>query len=70
MEPTQRNPSNVGARIRELKKNSRGRRRGQAIEIFRRVFFEHVFALVTLFVSIFAELQLPSACLPKRKDRQ
>ena len=31
------------------------------------VICEHVFALVTLFVSIFAEIQLPSTCLPKRK---
>ena len=55
------------------KKNSRGRRRRQAVNIFRHNpcgFLEHVFASVTLFVSIFAEIQLPSACLPKRKDRR
>ena len=35
------------------------------------IFFEHVIVLVsTLFVSIVAEIQLPSARLPKRKDRR
>ena len=56
---------------RELKKNNRGRRRRQAKRIFPHnpcVFPEHVFALVTLFVSSFAEIQLPSVCIPERKD--
>ena len=57
--------------IKELKKNSRGRRRWQAIKLFREnpcFLSEHVVALVTLFVSILAEIQLRSACLPKPKD--
>ena len=58
---------------RELKKNSGGRRHRQGVKILRHnlcVFLRHVLALVPLFVSIFAEIQLPDACLPKRKDRR
>ena len=57
---------------RELKKNIRGRRRRQAVKIFRHnpcVFFSMYCFGYT--VSIFAEIHpLPSACLPKRKDRR
>ena len=31
-------------------------------------FLEPILALVILFVSIFAEILLPSVCLPKQKD--
>ena len=44
---------------RELEKNLRGRRRRQAVNIFRHnpcCFFEHVFALVTLFVQFYFRL--------------
>ena len=58
--------------VGSLSKRRRRRQRRQAVKIFRHnlCFSELVFALVPLFVSIFAELQLLSASLPKRKYRR
>ena len=64
-----------GEIVGSLSKRGRRRQRWEAIKIFRHnpcVFSGHTFALVALFVfvSVFAKLQVLSACLPKRKDRR
>ena len=59
--------------IRELKKSSRGRRRRQAVKIFRYnpyVFLSMYLLWLHCLFLFFDEIQLSSACIPKEKDRR
>ena len=63
----------MGYLIRELKKNRRGRWRRQACSkniSALSLYFSWACSCFGYTVSIFAELQLPSTSLPKRRDRR